>query len=181
MRGIDYGLGQTNIDKATGIRYGVIAMNGVTEAWAECSESEYGEPTCPKCSEAIGSSDDAPDCPETDEDWYTGKDYVCFTCKACYWSDVVYGDEPLGYSFSDSEYDAHCGTDGFGIFITRSPYYTLAAFCSPCAPGAGDLNTPDDAGVRTYCFDHGWFDDGKAPYRVFRVSDDSEVLPKENR
>ncbi len=29
--GIDYGMGQTNIDKANGIRFGVIPMNDLTE------------------------------------------------------------------------------------------------------------------------------------------------------
>ena len=54
--GIDYGLGQTNIDKATGIRYGVISQNECIQAWSDGSEAEYGEPHCPKCGNEVGES-----------------------------------------------------------------------------------------------------------------------------
>jgi hypothetical protein len=105
--------------------------------------------------------------------------------------------------YSDKEYDLHVSGDNFGIFVMRSPYYTYCRGCSPCAPGAGDLNSPIDVdgGVprtelspvhmafksgsteKTLCLGHEWFDrdndqySRKIPYRVFRVSDDSEVLP----
>jgi hypothetical protein len=47
--GIDYGMGQTNIDKETGIHYGVISINSLTECAIEDFEADYGEPHCPKC------------------------------------------------------------------------------------------------------------------------------------
>jgi hypothetical protein len=200
--GIDYGLGQTNIDKATGIRYGVISNHSVSpDSWNEVSEADYGEPTCPKCGDSVadtsGNGDDeyeqysvSPYGPS-----HGCADYVCHTCKHTLDNSDVYGDEPLGYSFTDEDYFAHCGTEGFGIWIERSPFYTYAGFCSPCAPGAGDLDNallptltsdrdrydtnPSDHGVKTYCFGHDWFDGGVAPYRVFRVSDNSEVLPED--
>ena len=76
--------------------------------------------------------------------------------------------EPLGFVLDDGEYRAECGEDG-DIFITKSPYYTLCQFCSPCAPGAGYvMNTVND-GVKAYCFGHDFFDDGKAPYPVYSV------------
>ena len=40
--GIDYGLGQTNIDTKTGIRYGVIHQGECLQAWADSSEPYYG-------------------------------------------------------------------------------------------------------------------------------------------
>ena len=44
--GIDYGHGLSNVDKATGIRYGVIGQGTVGAAWYDI-EPDYGEPHCP--------------------------------------------------------------------------------------------------------------------------------------
>jgi len=120
--GIDYGMGLSNIDNDTGIRYGVISMHEVSDAW--CEESEEGMVyACPYCGEEIEDID----------------------------------------------------TD---IFITKSPYYTLCNFCSPCAPGAGYIMEQNKNGVKAYCFGHDWFDDGKAPYKVYNVKTDKEALCK---
>ena len=43
-KGIDYGLGKTNIDKTSGIRYGVISQHSVGQAWYDESEAYYGTP-----------------------------------------------------------------------------------------------------------------------------------------
>ena len=91
-------------------------------------------------------------------------------------SEPYYGDEkeidedaePLSFSFEGDGYLAECGDDG-DIFITKSPFYTLCAFCSPCAPGAGYLMDSRKDGVKAYCFGHDWFEDGKAPYPVYDV------------
>jgi len=58
------------------------------------------------------------------------------------------------------------------ILVTKSPFYTYAPFCSPCVPGAGNLDstvpigieapydrdeqirTMSTMGVKTYCFAH---------------------------
>jgi hypothetical protein len=71
-------------------------------------------------------------------------------------------------------------TSSLGIYVTRSPYYTFAAFCSPCCPGAGDLDSPRltaESGVKTYCLGPEWFDDEHATmlYTAFNVADDTEV------
>lgn len=182
--GIDYGMGQTNIDKETGIRYGVIHQNEVLQAWADESEPNYGDPHCPKCGNTAISCDDerVPDLDEAD-DWDDPKirDYCCLDCKHTFWSDEAFGDEPIGHSYFTDEYQCTQGGDDGDIFILKSPYYTLCDFCSPCAPGAGYLISEGD--VKAYCFGHDWFYDHPehpkvAPYRVFRVSDDSEVLPE---
>ena len=49
MSNIDYGLGQTNIDLKTGIRYGVLPQNDILQSWCDSAEPDYGPPTCPKC------------------------------------------------------------------------------------------------------------------------------------
>lgn len=142
--GIDYGMGGSNIDRETGIRYGVISQHEVLQAWADTSESHYGEPD-----ESLSE--------EEREEWMEFA-------------------EPLSWYVDDGEYLAECGEDG-DIFITKSPYYSRAQFCSPCAPGAGYLMNECADGPKTYCFGHDWFEDGKAPYTVYRVADDSIVDP----
>ncbi len=132
--GIDYGRGMANVDRKTGIRYGVISQNSVLQAWADSAEPEYD--------------------------------------PAVEWDTM---DEPTGWTLDDGEYKAVDCLDT-EIMIIQSPYYTLAPFCSPCCPGAGNLDQAGD-GVKTYCFGHEWFDGGRAPYPVYRVSDGSLVEP----
>lgn len=164
MSGIDYGMGRTNIDRSNGIRYGVINMNALAHwAWDDV-ESDYGEPTCPECL--------SPVCPSAGR-----KDYSCESCEKEYWSDAVYSDEPIGHSIDDGELKVTIGTDG-DAFVILSPYFTRAAFCSPCAPGACHLESPTDDGERCYCFPHEWFDGGEAPYPVYRVDTGERVLPE---
>jgi hypothetical protein len=88
--------------------------------------------------------------------------------------------EPLAFVLDDGSYKASCEPCG-DIFVMKSPYFTYAQFCSPCAPGACHLMNPLDtvcfvledsepiADNKCYCFGHDWFDDNKAPYQVFSV------------
>lgn len=172
--GIDYGMGQTNIDKETGIRYGVLSSHEITQAWADASEPDYGPATCGKCgNEAVEFDDD------THGAYTEGErrgEYACESCERVFDSDDAYGDEPLGWYLDDGEYEAVQNGDDCDIFIMKSPYYTKAAFCSPCAPGACYLTSPDEDGEKAYCFHHDWFDDDNpCPYPVWRVADDSVV------
>jgi hypothetical protein len=59
--------------------------------------------------------------------------------------------------------------------VVKSPFYTYAQFCSPCVPGAGNLDNPMAEGVKTYCLGHDWFEGGVAPYPVWRVDDHAFV------
>lgn len=174
-RGIDYGMGQTNIDKSNGIRYGVISQNAVLQAWCDSSEPNYGEPHCPKCGNpAIDAADISEDA-EYEHLHHACGDWGCNDCEVMFDAEDAFGDSPLSHYVDDGEYLAECGEDG-DIFVMKSPYYTRAAFCSPCAPGACYLTSPDDDGDRAYCFGPDWFYDGEpCPYPVFRVDDDSLV------
>jgi hypothetical protein len=142
-KGIDYGMGQTNIDTSTGIRYGVISQHEVLQAWADSSEPIYPEDL------------------EHEDD--------------CDYNEMA---EAIGYEYTGDGYEASCGEDG-DIFITKSPFYTYAQFCSPCAPGACYLMTPvePDPANKCYCFGHDWFEDGKAPYPVYSVKTGKIVEP----
>lgn len=153
--GIDYGMGKSNIDPMNGIRYGVIDQNQVLQAWADSSEPDYGVPTCPKCgneateletkSEQLENGvavwTEIPEEMKTWESSETPADYACEICEYVFGAEEVFPDEPYGFYLKDSEYEAQCGEDG-DIFITKSPYFTYAQFCSPCAPGAGYLMNP---------------------------------------
>ena len=179
-KGIDYGNGQTNIDHASGIRFGVIPANDVGQAWYDGAESDYGAASCPKCGneaeEAKGKYR------KYEHSKHECDDYVCHACKYVFGSESAYGDSPLCEYIDNGEYRAYQHRDDCDIFIEHSLYYTYAQFCSPCAPGACylrnelDGSLPENYGNRCYCFGHDMFEDNKAPYRVFRVDDNSEVL-----
>ena len=158
-RGIDYGRGKTNIDP-TGIRFGVISQNEVLQAWADSSEPVV-EFHCPHCGHEIESSD-VEECP---------------SCKKALTERDFQDTEASSYIYKKDGYEASCGESG-DIFIMKSPYFTYAQYCSPCAPGAchleHPLNDPDHYN-RCYCFGADWFDDEKAPYDVYSIETGEKV------
>ena len=189
-KGINYaGHSTVNMDVKTGIRYGVISSNDLNlDIVFESFENDYGAPTCGNCGNEVISTDEDEAEDEDGNELNTDKyahpkygcdDYVCHDCECFLDSSDAYGDEAIGANLDDGEYIASMSTSGNDIFVIKSPYYTRAEFCSPCAPGACHLSSPCDDGDKAYCFGHDWFEDGKAPYKVYRVSDDSEV--KTNR
>ena len=173
--GIDYGMGTTNIDKKTGIRYGVISQHEVLQAWCNSSEPEYGKPEvddcqCPTCGSIAEDCDD-------NLDW--GDTIECTNEECDDFGDdfeVEFPDcaEPLCHYVDEDDLQASCGDSG-DIFVTLSPYYAFCAHCSPCAPGAGYLTSDGD--VKAYCLGHDWFEGGEASYKVFSVETDEEVFP----
>lgn len=97
-----------------------------------------------------------------------------------------HGEDCDGDCMMDVEPTRHYDEEGYKIFedsqgdlfIEKSPYYTYAQFCSPCAPGAAYLlnHMEPGTGPKAYALGHDWFEDKKAPYRVFKVEDDTELL-----
>lgn len=80
------------------------------------------------------------------------------------------GDNPVKrWEYKGEGYHLIQFADDFTIFVCKSPFYTRTAPCSPCAPNAGDLNTYKPDGIKTYCLDGSWFEDGQAPYPVHKV------------
>jgi hypothetical protein len=159
-RGIDYGFGRTNIDTETGIRFGVIPIHDVTQAWCDSSEAHYAD-VCPACGAELDEQTEVCECgQEINDDCYDAEPDVFF----------VDADGLRAYQSADS-------TD---IFIEESPYFTYAQFCSPCAPGACHLRNPLDEphpDNRAFCFGHDWFEDGQAPYQVYSVKTGKPVPP----
>jgi len=162
--GIDYSMGLPmangkvpNVDSETGIRYGVIHSHAVMQAWSDSSEPEY---PCEEC-----------------EAWDAENEECTDDCCCC---------EAIAWNVDDGEYLATQGGDDCDIFVIKSPFFTYAQFCSPCAPGACYLGNPLDEPVtldhetreatvnypnnRCYCFGEDWFDDEEpCPYPIFRV------------
>lgn len=174
-KGIDYGLGQTNIDHENGIRFGVIPANDIIPEARDDFEMYYGDPSCGHCgNEAVPFEYGA------HNEYKRGRgcrDYACETCEIVFDSGEAYPDEPIGENLDDGEYLATVDSHG-DIFIMRAPYFTRAQFCSPCAPGACHLSNPVEDGERAYCFGHDWFPDGRAPYPVFSVETGEPVEPE---
>jgi hypothetical protein len=176
--GIDYSNGKSNIDRNTGIHYGVIPMHEVVQAWADESEPYYPF-VCPHCGEDLpgGSLDDMIRALPEDEE-----NPSCPICEHVLEEDDFEYMDPTSFLYSRDGYEAEQGFDDTDIFIMKSPYFTYAQFCSPCAPGAGYiLNTvsKQHSASKTYCFGHDWFDKGKAPYPVYDVNT-GELTSSEN-
>lgn len=176
--GIDYGLGHSNIDRETGIRYGVISQHDISQALADSDlDYDYGNPSCPKCggdatpAEEIGGDVDG------DDEMDGSGEFGCERCKMLLAADEAFADEPFGWSYEGDGYKLTDCLDS-DVFVLKSPFYTHAAFCSPCVPGAGNLNDAREHGVKTYCLGHDWFEDGRAPYPVFSVETNAEVQPQ---
>lgn len=203
-QGIDYGMGQANVDGKTGIRFGVISQHALGDWWYEDSEAQYGDAQCPECQSNVVGNNSAIDesvppfavhqdgC-ENDglasecECWefkpyseYGCADYVCLNCRHTLDSSECFPDEALGFTYDADGYQAESCLDS-DVILTKSDYYTYAAYCSPCVPGACSLESPienpnADEYEKCYAFNHDCFEDGIAPYRVWRVADDTEVI-----
>ena len=175
--GINYAGPQStaNLDAAAGIRYGVISQNDVGQAWFDGAEADYGKPHCPKCgneSQAVRG-----EYARYQHAQHECDDHVCHNCRYVFGNESAFPESPLGFYVDDDGVKATAGEDG-DIFVIKSPFYTYAQFCSPCAPGACHLANPLDRPVpenKCYCFGHDWFESGLAPYPVYRVEDDQRV------
>ena len=165
-----------NIDAETGIRFGVIHQNKVSQAWSDSSEPDCGDTEyCPICGAEVIKTEDVKDWSDYDNISEDDKDcdWFCPTCEAGT-DDPEYIDETSNYIYNQDGYKASCGDSG-DIFVMKSPYYAETRECSPCAPNAGDLSSPEKGGFKTYCFGPDWFEDDKPPYAVYRVEDDTVV------
>lgn len=160
--GIDYSRGTANVNTETGIHYGCISLNSLAGHVWEDVESIYPdeiEVECPECHAIHVTSAN---------DWYTCECGREFDLSA-EWDFA----EPIGQDFgAGTEYSESLNA----LFVTDSEFYTFGNFCSPCAPGAVDLDSPNPDGVKAYCLGFDWFDsDNPCPYPVYRVSDDTRV------
>jgi hypothetical protein len=185
--GIDYGMGTTNMDHETGIRFGVIPSNDIM----------------PEAFDDIASNGD-------DVDFEAHKDAVKVSLEAAIEAVLNEYNHERSNSSGDMaedlvdnlEWDGYEGTgdctryvyeaDGYklqtcsdgDIFVLKSKFYTFAPFCSPCAPGAGYLRdaSDDEMCSKTYCLNSDWFsDEFPCPYPVYEVETGTCIYkPKED-
>lgn len=177
-RGIDYsGPGAAcNRDPESGIRYGVIPIGSLAHwAW-EVFEADYGDPRCPKCGGEVVQHDEETHWDYEDHVRSLCREHACESCEVIFDTEHVYRNEPLCHNLDGGVYQGRLDPDN-DVWVFKSPYYTRAAFCSPCAPGACSLSSSCDDGERAYCFGHDWFEGGVAPYPVYRVDNNEEVRP----
>lgn len=180
--GIDYGLGKTNIDKDTGIRFGVIPMNDLASwAWGEIESNgtdldfeEHKEQLKSELESAIEKVLD-----EYGHDRANKADELAEEIvDNMEWDGYESSGDCTRYSFEHDGYKVQIASDG-DAFVCKSNFYTFAPFCSPCAPGACYLRDgSEDGDAKAYCFNHDWFEDGKAPYPVYRVDNNELVQPE---
>lgn len=196
--GIDYGHGKTNIDLKTGIRYGIISQHSVNP---DAMDDVYR-------GDNLTYSDAVDDLLEQVEAALFGilrntamrreqaKDVARQAAESLL--DDVGGDavgetDNAIYGYSQDGYELRTTSDN-ELFVFKSPFYTYARYCSPCVPGAGNLdnatqseleNYPTDKpccgdrydpehnmkdyGAKTYCLDNTWFDGGQSPYPFWKV------------
>lgn len=170
--GIDYGAGQTNIDKSNGIRYSVISMNdldmdgfGPIIDEAEDLDYENAITTIKRKIYTALEHLEVPGFEVTVEAAGEVWDIVADAFNDNYTADKV----RWSYISQHNEYRiSSCGINE--IFITKSPHYTHAQFCSPCAPGACHLENYMAEGPMTYALGHAFFVQGVAPYPVYDVA-----------
>lgn len=231
--GIDYSLGQSNVDRKTGIHYGVISANSCDpeavndlitqgtdvaflEAKKQCletamervhhwfnehafvrdgSEDQKRERFKEMLQVALDDCVSRYTAEKISEDvteswgWTTHREEIQKEVEAAvenHFGDGYEGNSDNGLNDYVYERDGYVltGCLQHDVFVLRSDYYTYAQFCSPCVPGAGNLDHAFDAHVegapRTYCLQHDWFENSKAPYRVWRVTDGVEILRHED-
>lgn len=180
----------SNYDEKTGIRYGVISPHSIS-SWS--LNDIYDQGTDPiyesgKKEFEDGLKEVIREYCDNNANLDIADNDINIDSIMDQWNDNYSGNDSGIMDYSDSEYDLHVSGDNFGIFVMRSPYYTYCRGCSPCAPGAGDLDSPIEKDPEyplsgmTLCLGPEWFDKDndqysrKIPYRVFRVSDDTEVI-----
>jgi len=164
--GIDYGMGRTNLEQKAGIRYGVISLHSISPDCWDSLELERDSTACPFCGDAVKKS--------RSKKW----DWFCPACREhFFWENVSLDDPDAPFTYRGDGYRLE--GKGTNVFVTKSAFVTTCGYCSPCAPGAGDLDDPHPEGVKTFCLGHEWFEGGKAPYPVYDRKTGKLVPPPE--
>lgn len=160
--GIDYSLGKANYDIDTGISYGLIDSRNLADFAMEEFQPIY-HPYCPHCYSQLPEDFTEGNCKDCEEHIEDGEQWPEHA-EAEYWE------------YKDNDYTLHMSCDSSEVWIFKSPYFTYAQYCSPCMPGAGNLDVPMDErgqleqlGAKTYCLDKTWFNDEILPYPIYEV------------
>jgi hypothetical protein len=164
---IDYSMGTANVDRETGIHYGVIPLNDLASHAFDEIQSNGVDEDHKDFMEQL-KSDLTSSIKSALED-YCKADFASIAEEVIDDLDLDY--ESTGdctrYSYEKDGTILSLCSDG-DIFVIKSPYFAMCSFCSPCAPGAGHLRT--EGNVKTYCLGPDWFDsDNQIPYECFKI------------
>ncbi len=159
--GTDYGLGKSNINSKTGIRYGVISAHSVSSEALDdifsqgrnLSHESAVEERKKEIEQAITNyvSDDRLK-ERVDEMWQIVEEEFS----------KGYTEDEDCYLYEKDGYKIQTMSNG-NIMVLESPFVANCQFCSPCIPGAGNLDKPCDTGPNTYALGPEWFDEEFAP------------------
>lgn len=189
-------------DEDKKIRYGVICLHEVLDRWAESSTPIFDPPSdveCPECGfkfiVPLGTEwGDVISCQDNENHTFEVEADDCGEPQMYDLNDgqyVAYSDEHLDIIIQASPYYTYCEfcspcAPGAGFlmkpFKIPAEYKETSYTLQNISPGAySDLyhNLAEWARFKpSFCFGHDWFSSGKAPYRVFEVGTNKEVLPE---
>lgn len=172
-----------NIDPETGIHYGIIPKNDLLncaeEFFNEATDITYEELAEEIRAEINGTLDELFESLER-------QTIVSEELKQRIKDDAMeqiinefnddYNDEVARLIYETDEYIIQGDNDDSDLFVIKSPYYTYAPRCSPCAPNAGYLRDANvNAEFKTYCLGPEWFEDEKAQYPIWKVENDEKL------
>ncbi len=177
--GIDYACGQpVNRNAQTGLRFGVIhsnkispeAFDGIVQNGTDVDFETYQDDIRKAVKSALESAlEDYIGSHDIAAVVEAAQDAALENCGDRYES----GGDCTRYNYDSDGYKIQTASDG-DMFITESPFFTYAQFCSPCAPGACYLANPLESPVeanKCYCLGKDWFDEfNPCPYPVYSVA-----------
>lgn len=212
-----------NRDAETGIRYGVISQNSIqsdvmSDIWSEARDLSYEAATTEAKKRLLACLED--DDEESQRAAFSAvlKEWFLSRKENQIIDDLIdlkqeYGEgaaeelwdvveQHFNDSYSNDEKNWLWEKDGYelsnclqsDVFVSKSPYFTFAQYCSPCVPGAGNLDHPvsllhdnvtkewleEMSGMpSTFCLGHDFFENEEAPYPVFSVATGKRVLKEE--
>ena len=141
------------------VSYGLISANSLAHWIYDEFELNY-QAYCPHCATELSDSfleeNDLDDC-------------ICPHCEEeITESDDCYGDSPTSQTYEKDGLSLQLMEDN-QVWVFTSPFVTNTQFCSPCMPGAGNLDSPCESGPLTFALPSDWFEDNQAPYDYVEI------------
>lgn len=163
--GIDYGMGMTNIDLETGIRFGVISVHDLPFFYDE-AEPEY--PEFDPVEYGLEADEEGEfDEEELEEELENARQNFYEYAEPLAWG-IVSPDCIMAHSQNDCD-----------VFVTKSKFFTYARLCSPCAPGACYLTSQtNENGFKAYCPSPDMFKEGACPIDIYSIETGLLVIAK---
>jgi len=150
-----------NTNKETGIAYGVVALNSL-EDWVwdeferngrnlsrECGLEDYLKEHMPINDDGIADGGRRYD----EDEMEAVKEELTEKFNSEYES----GEEEYTLETNGMKLELHYLGGASLVWVIKSPHIEKCVPCSPCCPGAGDLDTKADSGIVTYDVPPSWY------------------------